>query len=76
MLTLIDEYSRQCLAILPARALKSEDVLEVVKQAAREHGAPGNGVSLFFEQEGAGQRDGGLDGLYGALRRHGDWPGD
>ncbi|MEI9998796.1 MAG: DDE-type integrase/transposase/recombinase [Verrucomicrobiota bacterium] len=40
MLTLIDEYSRQCLAIRPARTLKSEDVLEVVKQAVREHGAP------------------------------------
>jgi transposase InsO family protein len=40
MLTLIDEYSRQCLAIRPARALKSEDVLEVVKQAVRDHGAP------------------------------------
>ena len=40
MLTLIDEYTRQCLAIRPARALKSEDVLEVVKEAVREHGAP------------------------------------
>ncbi len=32
MLTLIDEYSRQCLAIRPARTLKSEDVLEVVSR--------------------------------------------
>jgi transposase InsO family protein len=40
MLTLIDEYTRQCLAIRPARTLKSEDVLEVVKQAVQEHGAP------------------------------------
>lgn len=40
MLTLIDEYTRQCLAIRPARTLKSEDVLEVVKEAVREHGAP------------------------------------
>lgn len=40
MLTLIDEYTRQCLAIRPARTLKSPDVLEVVKEAVREHGAP------------------------------------
>ena len=40
MLTLIDEYTRQCLAIHPARTLKSEDVLEIVKEAVREHGAP------------------------------------
>jgi transposase InsO family protein len=40
MLTLIDEYTRQCLAIRPARKLTSEDVLEVVKEAVREHGAP------------------------------------
>ena len=40
MLTLIDEYTRQCLAIRPARKLTSEDVLEVVKVAVREHGAP------------------------------------
>jgi putative transposase len=40
MLTLIDEYTRQCLAIRPARKLTSEDVLEVVKEAVRQHGAP------------------------------------
>ena len=40
MLTLIDEHTRQCLAIRPARKLTSEDVLEVVKEAVREHGAP------------------------------------
>ena len=40
MLTLIDEYTRKCLAIRPARKLTSEDVLEVVKEAVREHGAP------------------------------------
>jgi putative transposase len=40
MLTLIDEYTRQCLAIRPARKLTSEDVLEVVKEAVREHSAP------------------------------------
>ncbi len=40
MLTLIDEYTRQCLAICPARKLTSEDGLEVVKEAVREHGAP------------------------------------
>src|ERR1700683_4252267 len=57
MLTLIDEYTRQCLAIHPARSLKSEDVLEVVKEAVREHGAPDylrsdNGL-LSYDEEGA-----------------------
>jgi putative transposase len=40
MLTLIDEYTRECLAIRPARKLTSEDVLEVVKEAVQQHGAP------------------------------------
>ena len=37
MLTLIDEYTRECLAIRPARKLTSEDVLEVVKEAVQQH---------------------------------------
>ena len=40
MLTLIDEYTRECLAIRPARKLTSEDVLQVVKEAVQQHGAP------------------------------------
>jgi transposase InsO family protein len=48
MLTLIDEYTRQCLAIRPARKLTSEDVLEVVKEAVREHGTPDHLRSEFI----------------------------
>jgi len=32
MLTVLDEYSRECLAIKAARNLKSDDVLEVLKR--------------------------------------------
>jgi putative transposase len=40
MLTLIDEYSRECLAIRPDRMFKSEDVLAIVKEAVQKYGAP------------------------------------
>ncbi len=37
MLTILDEYSRECLAIDVARRLTSEDVLERVGNVARPH---------------------------------------
>ncbi|NNC88117.1 MAG: transposase, partial [Akkermansiaceae bacterium] len=40
MLTLIDEYSRQCLKIRPARQLKSKDVLDALAEAMAERGVP------------------------------------
>jgi len=40
LMTLIDEYTRRCLAIRTARQLKSDDVLDVLNQAIEEHGAP------------------------------------
>ncbi len=39
-------------------------------------GAPGDGVSVFPGEEGAGVRAGKRDGLHGAVRRHGDGQGD
>ncbi len=40
IMTLIDEHTRQCLAIKAARSLKSADVVEVLNQAIRENGTP------------------------------------
>jgi predicted amino acid-binding ACT domain protein len=39
-------------------------------------GAPGDGIPVFPGQKGAGFRDGKRDGLHGAVRCHGVWPGD
>jgi len=40
MLNLIDEYTRECLAIRMARRLNSRDVIEVLAAAMIEHGIP------------------------------------
>lgn len=40
MLTLIDEYTRQCLAVRPARRLGSKEVLDVLAEVIAERGAP------------------------------------
>ncbi len=40
MLTLIDEYSRQCLRIEVGRKLKSKDVLDALAEAMAERGVP------------------------------------
>jgi len=40
MLTLIDEYSRECLAIVTERNLKSDDVLDCLAEMFTRHGAP------------------------------------
>ena len=40
MLTVIDEYSRQCLAIHVQRKLKSDDVLAVLTELFQRHGPP------------------------------------
>jgi len=40
MLTVIDEYSRACLAIEVARRLRSDDVLQVLTELFVRHGAP------------------------------------
>lgn len=40
MLTLIDEYTRQCLAIHPAWSIRAVDVIEVVQRAMKKYGQP------------------------------------
>ena len=40
MLTVIDEYSRECLAVVVARSLKSDDVLETLTELFAQHGPP------------------------------------
>ena len=40
MLTLIDEYSRECLAIVVERSLKSDDVLFCLTEMFIRHGPP------------------------------------
>jgi transposase InsO family protein len=40
MLTLVDEYSRRCLATYLAWSVRAVDVIEVVQAAMQEHGKP------------------------------------
>ena len=40
MLTLVDEYSRQCLKIWPAWSIRAVDVLEQLHEAIQQHGEP------------------------------------
>ena len=40
MLTILDEYTRECRAAQADRALKSSDVLEWIERAIAEHGSP------------------------------------
>ncbi len=40
MLTVLDEYTRECLAIVVARKLKSDDVLHTLAELFARHGAP------------------------------------
>ena len=40
MLTVLDEYSRECLAIKVARKLKSDDVLEILTELFTRYGPP------------------------------------
>ena len=42
MLTVIDEFTRRCLAILVARKLKSDDVLACLADLFARHGPPGH----------------------------------
>ncbi len=42
MLTVLDEYSRECLAIVVARRLQSDDVLETLTELFVQHGPPAN----------------------------------
>ena len=41
MLTIIDEYTRECLAIVTKRKLKSGDVLEALENLFIDRGMPG-----------------------------------
>ena len=40
MLSILDEYTRECHVLRADRALRSEDVLEWLQKAIQEHGAP------------------------------------
>ena len=42
MLTALDEYSRECLAIAVARRLQADDVLQTLSELFAEHGPPAN----------------------------------
>lgn len=42
VLSLIDEYTRQCISLTVARSLKAADVIAALKRAIAERGAPGH----------------------------------
>ena len=39
---MLDEYSRECLAIVVARTLRADDVLQTLSELFVEHGPPAN----------------------------------
>jgi len=53
MLTIIDEYSRECLAIVTERSLKSDDVLDCLTEMFIRHGAPDITGSIIAGQQPA-----------------------
>ena len=56
MLTVIDEYTRECLAIVVARRLTSDDVLQVLADLFVERGPPGHIRSdNVLDREGGGR---------------------
>jgi putative transposase len=55
MLTVIDEFSRQCLAIIVARRLNSDDVLATLTELFVEHGPP-----AFIRSDNGGEFTAGL----------------
>jgi transposase InsO family protein len=69
MLTVVDEYSRECLAIVPGRMLKSEDVIEALADLFVERGAPehirsDNGPELCSRAVRERLRDLGVETLF------------
>jgi transposase InsO family protein len=61
MLNVIDEFTRECLAIRVARKLKSIDVIDLLSDLFILHGVPGhvrsdNGPELLPRQSGPGSR--------------------
>jgi len=61
-LTVVDNYSRECLAIEGGKRVKGEDVVEVMNRVRAERGVPrsihvdnGPEFSLPRKDEGAGQ---------------------
>ena len=50
ILTVVDEYSRECLAIVVARRLRSPEVLETLAELFVMHGAPMHLRSACYEQ--------------------------
>ena len=56
MLTVIDEHTRECLAIVVARRLTSDDVLQVLGDLFVERGPPAHlGSDNVLDREGAGR---------------------
>jgi putative transposase len=75
MLTIIDEFTRECLAIEVARRLRSDDVLHLLAELFTERGPPdhirsdnGSEFSAKAVRSGRGQ-----DALYRARKPLGEW---
>ena len=70
----VDEFSRECLAILVARRLNSDDVLALLTERFVIHGPPDHirPLSLMAAQSTAGQGDNGPEFCAHAVR---DWLG-
>ncbi len=50
ILVVVDEYSRECLALVVARRLRSTDVLETLAELFMTHGVPAHIRSACYEQ--------------------------
>jgi putative transposase len=72
MLTVVDEYSRECLAIVPGRTLKSEDVIETLAGLFISRAVRGwlkdLGVETLFIEPGSPWENGYCESFNGKLR--------
>ena len=64
MLTILDEYTRECHVLRADRALKSGDVLEWMSRAIQQHGAP-----AFLRSDNGSESKHSADSLPQAARR-------
>ena len=69
MLTLIDEYTRQCLSIGPQRRLRSGDILDALSEVMSERGVPrfirsGNGPEFISKEVRSWLEEMGIGTIY------------
>ena len=78
ILTLLDEHTRQCLAIHPGWSMRAVDVITVVESAIVRYGVPehlrsDNGPEFIALHAGVAEGPGDQDALHQARESMGEW---